>query len=275
VRVTDGEPYLLERLYADVVAPGKLAWKVPVAKKLAPGESLTGNLSLTATEVGEHHMTVQYRRSVSGDTQTAETVKVNVNAPEGREHLGARLETSKGTITVKLRPDLAPNTVQSFATLVRTGVFDGLTFHRIIAGFMAQGGDPKGDGSGGPGYFLPLETQRDLLHKRGVLSMARTDLPDTAGSQFFLMFKRRPDLDPGLRRPGTGYTTFGEMLEGEDTLTALEAVETKIADATQEKIRQQGIPPEQVDALVRDGRIPKSTPVETVSIKKVTLIEVE
>jgi peptidyl-prolyl cis-trans isomerase B (cyclophilin B) len=270
VRAKGGEPYVLERLYADVTAKG-LEWKVPVAKMLGPGESLTGEFSLTATQVGELHMTVQYRHSVtSTEPVTATPFTVNVTPKDGKSDLGVRLDTSMGAMTVKLRPDVAPNTVQSFATLVREGLFNGLTFHRIVAKFMAQGGDPKGDGSGGPGYFLPLETQRDLLHDRGVLSMARTGIPDTAGSQFFLMFARRPDLDP--RGPGTGYTTFGEMVDGDATLTKLEGVETKIPDKILEEVKRRGIPQEQVELLIRRGSIEKSTPVTPVTIKTATLI---
>ncbi len=266
-------PYLLERLYADITQRGELSWKVPEAKMLAAGESLTGELSLTAMEVGAQRMTVQYRYSVSAQQVTADAVTVNVEPMGEKEHLGVLLDTSEGPITVRLRPDIAPNTVQSFATLTREGFFDGLSFHRIVTKFMAQGGDPKGDGSGGPGYYLPLETQRKLLHNRGVLSMARTGIPDTAGSQFFLMFARRPDLDP--RGPGTGYSTFGEMVEGEATLTALEAVETKIADAMAARIKAQRIPKEQVDSMVRAGRIEKSTPVAKITIETATLIGLE
>jgi peptidyl-prolyl cis-trans isomerase B (cyclophilin B) len=138
---------------------------------------------------------------------------------------------------------------------------------------MAQGGDPQGTGAGGPGYFLPLEANRTLLHDRGVLSMARTNLPDTAGSQFFLMFTRYPSLDPGSMGPG--YTTFGETVEGDDTLTALESVETKIPDAVRKQIDAQGIPEEQVRRLVAAGRIEKSAPVEKVTIESVRLVTLD
>jgi cyclophilin family peptidyl-prolyl cis-trans isomerase len=274
VRLPGDDPYVLERLYADLnPQTGRLEWQVPEARELAPGESLTGELSLTAAQPGKHHMTVAYRRSVREDALTADAIEVTVNPDGGKSKLGAEIMTSEGGLTVRLRPDLAPNTVESFASLARDGFFDGLKFHRIMKGFMAQGGDPKGTGEGGPGYFLPLETNRELLHDRGVLSMARTGLPDTAGSQFFLMFTRYPSLDPGAAGPG--YTTFGETVEGDEALTALESVVTEIPKAMRERIEAQGIPQEQIDMLVRAGRIEKSSPVERTEIKTVRIVAID
>ncbi len=273
VRLPGEEPYVLERLVAKLVPPGRLDWIMPDAQELAPGASLSGTLTLTAAQVGKHHMTVSYRRSVSGKALTADAVEVTVKPDGEKQHLGVRVETSEGGLTVRLRPDLAPNTVESFAALVRKGFFDGLTFHRIVKGFMAQGGDPEGTGGGGPGYYLPLEAQRELLHARGVLSMARTDLPDTAGSQFFLLFTKYPSLDPSPGRPG--YTTFGETVDGKETLDKLEAVETEIPAAIRKEIKARGIPQEQVDMLVRAGRIEKSSPVEKVTIKSMKLLTLD
>lgn len=274
VRLPDENPYVLERLYAEIdPRNGQLKWLVPDAKELEPGASATGELSLTAARPGKHHMTVAYKRSVRETAVTAQAVEVAVSPDGERSSLGAEIETSVGSVTVRLRPDLAPNTVESFASLSRAGFFDGLKFHRIMQKFMAQGGDPKGTGEGGPGYFLPLETNRDLLHDRGVLSMARTDHPDTAGSQFFLMFTRYPSLDPGVAGPG--YTTFGEMIEGDATLDALEAVETKIPDAIRKQLDAQGIPQEQIDMFVRSGRVPKSSPVEPTLIQSVKIVAVD
>ncbi len=112
----------------------------------------------------------------------------------------------------ELYPEVAPNTVRNFVSLVQKGFYDGLTFHRVIPGFMIQGGDPKGTGSGGPGYTIPGEFtqngfQNDLLHTRGVLSMARTMDPDSAGSQFFIMTSDAPHLDGQ-------YAAFGQIIEG-------------------------------------------------------------
>ena len=105
------------------------------------------------------------------------------------------------TIRAELYPDKAPNTVNNFLSLVRSGFYDGLTFHRVIEGFMIQGGDPAGNGTGGPGYSIRGEfrmngfAQNDIKHARGVLSMARSMLPDSAGSQFFIMHENACHLD--------------------------------------------------------------------------------
>lgn len=134
----------------------------------------------------------------------------------------AVLETNKGRIVVEFWPDVAPETVANFKKLAREGFYDGTLFHRIIPGFMAQGGDPLTKdaskesqwGTGGPGYKVQAEFN-DRKHERGVLSMARSMDPDSAGSQFFLMFGRSPHLDGQ-------YTAFGKMLAGEETLAAIE-----------------------------------------------------
>ena len=124
-----------------------------------------------------------------------------------------------GAMKAELYPDLAPNTVNNFVTLVQSGFYDGLIFHRVIPGFMIQGGDPEGMGSGGPGYCIKGEFsqngfQNDLLHQRGVLSMARTMEPDSAGSQFFVMVADAPHLDGG-------YAAFGKVIEGMETADAI------------------------------------------------------
>jgi peptidylprolyl isomerase len=125
----------------------------------------------------------------------------------------AVLETDKGTIRIKLLPDIAPQTVNSFVFLARQGYFNGITFHRVIAGFMAQGGDPTGTGYGGPGYNLPDEFS-DRPIDRGVVAMANTGQPNSGGSQFFIMYARRADLDGK-------YTVFGEVTEGMDVAEKL------------------------------------------------------
>ena len=119
-----------------------------------------------------------------------------------------------GIITVELYPNIAPNTVNSFISLVQKGYYDGLTFHRVIPGFMIQGGDPDGVGTGGPGYSIRGEFKRNgfdnpLKHTRGVLSMARSMMPDSAGSQFFIMVDKAPHLDGS-------YAAFGKVIEGMD-----------------------------------------------------------
>ena len=134
-----------------------------------------------------------------------------------------------GVMKLELYPDVAPNTVKNFIALANAGFYDGLTFHRIIAGFMIQGGDPNGTGSGGPGYSIKGEFtsngfKNDLKHKRGVISMARTMIPDSAGSQFFIMHADYPYLDGE-------YAAFGMLLEGFDVLDAIATVQTNRNDA--------------------------------------------
>jgi peptidyl-prolyl cis-trans isomerase B (cyclophilin B) len=177
-------------------------------------------VATVAVEAGKIAFTPSYVRQASPTPLVAPTIDVTVTpADPAKPRLGVILETTHGALTAAFRPDVAYNTVESFASLVKKGFYDGLKFHRIIKGFMAQGGDPKADGNGGPGYCIPLETtpRPKLLHVRGVLSMARSNDPDSAGSQFFVMFATRSDLD-------IQYTTFGEMVDGENTLKKLENV---------------------------------------------------
>ena len=124
-----------------------------------------------------------------------------------------------GTIKAELYPEIAPNTVNNFISLINKGYYDGVIFHRVIPGFMIQGGDPKGMGTGGPGYSIKGEFTRngfknDLKHDRGVLSMARTMAPNSAGSQFFIMHKNSPHLDGQ-------YAAFGKVLEGMEVVDAI------------------------------------------------------
>lgn len=117
-----------------------------------------------------------------------------------------------GVIKAELYPEVAPNTVNNFLCLVNEGFYNGVCFHRIIPGFMIQGGDPTGSGMGGPGYAIKGEFSSNrfsntLKHDRGVLSMARTNRPDSAGSQFFIMHEKSPHLDGD-------YAAFGKVIEG-------------------------------------------------------------
>ena len=120
-----------------------------------------------------------------------------------------------GEIVVDLFADAAPETVNSFIFLAREGYYDGVTFHRIIPGFVAQGGDPTGTGTGGPGYNVPDEVN-DNKHVQGALSMAKTAAPDSAGSQFYITLDAVPHLDGG-------YTVFGQVREGMDVVLAFPA----------------------------------------------------
>ncbi len=133
-----------------------------------------------------------------------------------------------GVIKAELYPEIAPNTVNNFISLVNKGFYNGLIFHRVIPGFMIQGGCPQGNGTGDPGYSIPGEFtangyNNDLRHTRGVLSMARAMDPDSAGSQFFIMHEDAPHLDGQ-------YAAFGQVLEGMDVVDKIAATKTGWGD---------------------------------------------
>ncbi len=131
-------------------------------------------------------------------------------------------------IKLELYPEIAPNTVASFVKLVQDGFYDGLGFHRVIPGFMIQGGDPMGNGMGGPGFTIRGEFRQNgfpnmLKHERGVISMARTQAPNSAGSQFFIMHADAPYLDGA-------YAAFGRVTEGIEAVDRIAALKTDFAD---------------------------------------------
>ena len=135
---------------------------------------------------------------------------------------------SGSKMVAELYPEIAPNTVNNFISLVKKGFYNGLIFHRVIPGFMIQGGDPNGTGMGGPGYaikgeFLMNGFVNELKHTRGVLSMARAQHPDSAGSQFFIMSDPAPHLDGQ-------YAAFGKVIEGIETIDEIISVPTDIMD---------------------------------------------
>lgn len=139
----------------------------------------------------------------------------------------------------ELYPEIAPNTVNNFISLVKKGFYNGVIFHRVIAGFMIQGGDPQGTGVGGPGYSIKGEfTQNgfknDLKHTPGVLSMARTMMPNSAGSQFFIMHETSPHLDGA-------YAGFGKVIKGMDVINKIAAVRTNFADKPLEPQRMKNV----------------------------------
>ena len=128
----------------------------------------------------------------------------------------------------ELYPEIAPNTVKNFVSLVSKGYYDGLIFHRVIKGFMIQGGCPEGTGMGGPGYSIKGEFSgngftNDLKHTKGVLSMARSMMPNSAGSQFFIMHETSPHLDGQ-------YAAFGKVTEGLDVVDKIASVKTDYSD---------------------------------------------
>lgn len=132
------------------------------------------------------------------------------------------------TFKAELYPEIAPNTVNNFLSLINRGFYNGLTFHRVIYGFMIQGGCPKGNGTGGPGYSIKGEFasngfENDLKHTAGVLSMARSMMPNSAGSQFFIMHRDAPHLDGE-------YAAFGKIAEGMEVVNSIAECDTNMAD---------------------------------------------
>lgn len=148
-------------------------------------------------------------------------------------------------IRIELRPDVAPITVDNFSSLIKQGFYDGLIFHRVIPGFMVQGGCPEGNGTGGPGHTIKGEFSANgfpnsLKHKRGVISMARTSRPNSAGSQFFIMVANAPHLDGN-------YAAFGEVLEGMDEMDRIVGVKRDRNDRPLEPQRMQTVTVETFD----------------------------
>lgn len=136
------------------------------------------------------------------------------------------------TFKAELYPEVAPNTVRNFISLINHNFYDGVIFHRVIKGFMIQGGDPEGRGIGGPGYAIKGEFaangfENNLKHDRGVLSMARSMMPDSAGSQFFVIHKDSPHLDGQ-------YAAFGRVIEGMDTVDKIAETKTDFQDKPKE-----------------------------------------
>ena len=152
----------------------------------------------------------------------------------------------------ELYPEIAPNTVNNFISLVNKGFYDGLIFHRVISGFMIQGGCPDGTGMGGPGYTIKGEFSQngfanDLKHTEGVLSMARAMHPDSAGSQFFIMHKTSPHLDGA-------YAAFGKIIEGMDIVIKIAETATDYSDRPLETQRMKKVT---VDTMGEDYPEPK------------------
>ena len=144
------------------------------------------------------------------------------------------------TFKAELYPEKAPNTVNNFLSLVNKGYYNGLIFHRVIAGFMIQGGDPNGTGTGGPGYHIKGEfasngfAQNDIAHVRGVLSMARAMAPDSAGSQFFVMHEDADYLDGQ-------YAAFGRVIEGMETVDEIANIKTDWHDRPYEDQKMKNV----------------------------------
>jgi len=180
------------------------------SKAAAAGAAKDATAAATAAAAGA--------ASAAGTAAAAGTPAAGAAAavnPADYAGLVAEIQTNKGTMVLVFRADKAPNHVKNFVDLARKGFYDGLKFHKIKPGYIIQGGDPKGDGSGGPGYQIKAEFN-DLPHVRGSLSMARAGHPDSAGSQFFICHAAAPNLDGK-------YTVFGMLVKGMDTLDAIAA----------------------------------------------------
>lgn len=161
----------------------------------------------------------------------------------------------RGAIVAELYPDIAPESVKNFVSLAKSGFYDGLCFHRVIPGFMIQGGCPEGTGIGGPGYHIKGEFQingvpNDLEHTRGVLSMARAQHPDSAGSQFFIMHRDSPHLDGQ-------YAAFGKVTSGLDVVDQIAAVQTDMRDKPLETVVMESVTVsgDEVDTLDEPNKI--------------------
>ncbi len=168
---------------------------------------------LFASQVGQNQTTAVKENNVGLFTKAPQADDKDI--PEGN-HI--KMETKHGDILIELYADTAPNTVANFKALAGSGYYDGLTFHRVIAGFMAQGGDPDGTGMGGPGYKVKAEFNA-RKHVRGTLAMARSSDPDSAGSQFYICYGDTPHLDGQ-------YTIFGQVTEGLDAVDAIKQGDT-------------------------------------------------
>jgi peptidyl-prolyl cis-trans isomerase B (cyclophilin B) len=141
-----------------------------------------------------------------------EKAMTEANASEGCQE--AVIQTAKGEIVFKFYPEDAPETVANFIKLAKQGFYDGLKFHRVVPGFVIQGGDPKGDGTGGPGYTIKAEFN-SRAHLTGTVAMARSMAPDSAGSQFYICLSRQPSLDGK-------YTVFGQVTKGVDVVQKIQ-----------------------------------------------------
>lgn len=158
-------------------------------------------------------------------------------------------------IKAELYPEIAPNTVNNFISLINKGFYNGVIFHRVIKGFMLQGGDPEGTGMGGPGYSIKGEFsnngfKNDMKHTPGVLSMARTMIPDSAGSQFFIMHKDAPHLDGE-------YAAFGKVTEGMDVVNTIAETQT---DWNDRPVNEQKMKSVTVDTFGVDYPEPEKLP---------------
>jgi peptidylprolyl isomerase len=184
---------------------------------------IAASVLLTACGGGEGGGTVGGATPTATQAAAQTPLATQVSAPpmtiDVEKTYFATIQTEKGDIRIQLFPDIAPETVNSFVFLAREGFYDGLTFHRVIPGFVAQGGDPSGTGAGGPGYTLPDEFS-DRPFKESSVGMAKTQQPNSAGSQFFICLKPQ-EGSAGCSNLTGSYTLFGEVVAGMDVAESL------------------------------------------------------
>lgn len=177
-------------------------------------------------------MTIVLLAACAQDKTNDETTEAPIST-DAKPTVTMTLEDGE-EVVMELYPEVAPNTVNNFIALAEDGFYDGLIFHRVIKGFMVQGGDPEGTGTGGPGYAIKGEfssngAENNLTHEPGVISMARSEHPDSAGSQFFIVTGEADHLDGD-------YASFGKVIEGMENVEAMEKVETDETDRPQEDV---------------------------------------
>ncbi len=196
--------------------PGETA-----TEEIADTSELTDTAELTSTmELAENVNVEEFMEGMEPMASTHDGPrKTYTERPpmtiDPQKKYAAVITTPRGDITVRLRPDVAPQTVNSFVFLAREGFYNGTTWHRVIPNFMAQGGDPTGTGTGGPGYSVPAEfTDKILFDRPGILAMARSSDPNSAGSQFFITNAAAPHLNKQ-------YTPFGEVIDGLDVVMGI------------------------------------------------------
>ena len=177
---------------------------------------VASGLALAAVSCSDRNQEILKERGMSDKLPKTAPQATDPGVPDGSQ---VKIDLDGGSVIINLLPEVAPNTVANFKVLAGIGFYDGLTFHRVIPGFMAQGGDPSGNGTGGPGYSIKAEFS-DTRHVRGTVAMARSQHPDSAGSQFYICFDAHPHLD-------NQYTVFGQVTEGMDVVDKVK-IGTKI-----------------------------------------------
>jgi len=216
------------------ISPSVTEHKRDLLEKISLGISGTpeaqykASYKLPAAAIANWEITVYYQGGPA--ILVSEALKVKISGPKTeagvmkKGELVAKIDTSFGPMTCKFSFKDAPNTVMHFAKLAKEGFYNGQIFHRVIKGFMIQGGDPLGTGSGGPGYSIKSEVNANK-HIKGALAMARSENMDSAGSQFYLCLDAKPHLDKD-------YTTFGKLIDGENVLDTIGNVNTTASGAS-------------------------------------------